>query len=412
MTLDATFKAAKAGDLTNDTTYKVGEISRKTGLQKQPDGSWAPPKGQAKKPLTRQDNTILGGQAGRTLNNNVQATGPERDVSAENRAYHEKVEKERADRNARADSKASAARQEAEERHLSGVEMKDFFLAKAYEGTSVAMAQRGLEAQGFDLLEANENVNVYERPEGGRITMQLEGNKIKSADYKTPAETAAEGRAGNEPKPLPAASSEAAGIPKADEKTFVGKTFKDFSESARASGYKPAKEIENPDGSSSTFFSNGDNQIRVDFDKSGKITKVQKETGNPAASEEKKRLTNVSGQSAAGNYEAVLSRANPAQREVIEKLEEEMQMVSEEDLGKTQFRLLNRAYSDFQNSGDISKLKNVADILKRATGRNYHTEVLFDGEATDGEYTAESVNAPRENLERKLTGDCKIRIRK
>lgn len=39
MTLDETFKAAKAGDLTNDTTYKVGEISRKTGLQKQPDGS-------------------------------------------------------------------------------------------------------------------------------------------------------------------------------------------------------------------------------------------------------------------------------------------------------------------------------------------------------------------------------------
>ena len=27
-----------------DRTYKTGEISEKTGLQKQPDGSWAPPK--------------------------------------------------------------------------------------------------------------------------------------------------------------------------------------------------------------------------------------------------------------------------------------------------------------------------------------------------------------------------------
>lgn len=55
MTLDATFKAAKAGDLTNDTTYKVGEISRKTGLQKQPDGSWAPPKTGARQPAKKQE---------------------------------------------------------------------------------------------------------------------------------------------------------------------------------------------------------------------------------------------------------------------------------------------------------------------------------------------------------------------
>lgn len=56
MTLDTLFNMAKgtqdAGETVNDV-YKVGEISRKTGLQKQQDGSWAPPKGadyqQAKK---------------------------------------------------------------------------------------------------------------------------------------------------------------------------------------------------------------------------------------------------------------------------------------------------------------------------------------------------------------------------
>lgn len=48
MTLDTLFNMAKgetqdAGETVNDV-YKVGEISRKTGLQKQQDGSWAPPK--------------------------------------------------------------------------------------------------------------------------------------------------------------------------------------------------------------------------------------------------------------------------------------------------------------------------------------------------------------------------------
>lgn len=37
-----------------DKTYKIGEISQKTGLQKQPDGSWAPPKGGAK-PAAKKD---------------------------------------------------------------------------------------------------------------------------------------------------------------------------------------------------------------------------------------------------------------------------------------------------------------------------------------------------------------------
>lgn len=155
----------------------------------------APAGTKQEKGLTRQDNTIFKGNDARELNSNVQsAAGGERDISAENRAYHEKVEKERAERETRANNQASKARQEAEARHLSGVEMKDFFLAKAYEGASVEMTQRGLEAQGFDLLEANDKVNVYERPEGGRITMQLEGNKIKSAEYQTPAETAREAR--------------------------------------------------------------------------------------------------------------------------------------------------------------------------------------------------------------------------
>lgn len=161
---------------TEDKVYKDGDIAhRKDGdYRRISAGKWVPVK--------------------KNGTGSKEAAGGKRDISAENRAFHEKADKERAERKARADSKASAARKEAEERKLSGVEMKDFFLAKAYEGASVEMTQRGLEAQGFDLLEANDKVNVYERPEGSRITMQLEGNKIKSAEYQTPAETAKEAR--------------------------------------------------------------------------------------------------------------------------------------------------------------------------------------------------------------------------
>lgn len=79
-----------------------------------------------------------------------------------------------------------------------------------------------------------------------------------------------------------------AGIPEADEKTFVGKTYKDFAESARASGYSPKTEKENPDGSSSTTFKNKEGKsIRVDFDKNGKIQKVEAAAGSTESKEDK-----------------------------------------------------------------------------------------------------------------------------
>ena len=39
---------------TEDVKYKTGDISQKTGLQKQPDGSWAPPK-KGGKPVAKKE---------------------------------------------------------------------------------------------------------------------------------------------------------------------------------------------------------------------------------------------------------------------------------------------------------------------------------------------------------------------
>lgn len=83
----------------------------------------------------------------------------------------------------------------------------------------------------------------------------------------------------------PAESKQGAGIPKADEKTFVGKTYKDFAEAARASGYTPKADKENPDGSSSTTFENKEGKsLRVDFDKNGKIQKVENQEASSKSS--------------------------------------------------------------------------------------------------------------------------------
>lgn len=75
-----------------------------------------------------------------------------------------------------------------------------------------------------------------------------------------------------------------AGIPQTTTETFVGKTYKDFVESATPSGYKPTKNTDNPDGSSTTVFEKEGKQLKVDFDKSGKITKVTPGESKPAAS--------------------------------------------------------------------------------------------------------------------------------
>lgn len=89
----------------------------------------------------------------------------------------------------------------------------------------------------------------------------------------------------------PKTGTKGAGIPKADKNTFVGKTYKDFAESARASGYTPKSEKENPDGSSSTVFSNKEGKtMRVDFDKYGKIQNVEAAARSQQEHEEKRNV--------------------------------------------------------------------------------------------------------------------------
>lgn len=418
MTLDNMFAAAR-GKMTDDKKYEVGQISEKTGLQKQPDGSWAPPKNGGKKPLSRQDNTAFkNNELKRTLNNNVSELGPKKDVSAENRAANEKADKERADRKAKADSKASAARQEAESRHLSGVEMKDFFLAKAYEGASVEMTQRGLEAQGFDLLEANDDVNVYERPEGGRITMKLEGNRIKSADYQTPAETSAEARKiYGGPNPLPSGkdyTQKAPGKMQNAVNYLNGKTEDpaEVNEFLKNNGFKKAGEentIRMAGGplKETTYQDAAGNKVTLrTYEKDGKQAAALKYEGSTAETAR----------------EARSERANPVGSKEPPKRESVSAGRMQKDLDGNFWSRPDDFKEDITSRGwDVDEMNSEYAVISNEAGSQY--EVRFDPHSDDGDLTVrtfkplmideddddveDSAPAPRE-----LTRDTKIRVRR
>lgn len=187
-TIEELYRVTKTDRYTQDA-YQVGEISRKTGLQKQSDGTWAPPKNGAPKGAKqiaripeadhpkRRDSDIL---------SNRDYTESNKAYAERSRQLHAKADKERAERNANAENKTSAIMQEAKERNLSGPQLKDFVFSKIWEGQNIDHVQSSMEAQDWSLTEADDGINVYEKADGSKVTMQLEGSKVKSVDYSAP----------------------------------------------------------------------------------------------------------------------------------------------------------------------------------------------------------------------------------
>lgn len=445
-------------EATEDKKYNTGDISNATGLQKQPDGSWAPPKATKYGKVTTNKNGEVGiqqtlgkgskfekfadeksasralanltagyntterskedphsdkarlakhwnketdqirkenRQARRDLNNNVQSAGPERDISAENRAAHEKADKERAARTAKAEAMASTARQEAETRKLSGLEMKDFFLGKSYEGASVEMAQRGLEAQGFDLLEANDKINVYERPEGGRITMQLEGNKIKSADYKTPDETKADRTLHQEIEQQREKSA-------AGSTEEIGRFYTKFDDAQSA--YDAGRQTF-PEGGY-TIFKTPTGQYKV--------------VDDPKT---KQRMTAAGYEVEVDVPEGTKPPKSPAENSTSEtkpKREAVSSRRMQKDLDGNFWSRPEDFKEDITSRGwDVEEMNNEYAVISNEAGSQY--EVRFDDHSDDGDLTVrtfkplmidEDDDDGPEDAAPKLTGDTRIKVRK
>lgn len=143
-TIEELYRVTKTDRYTQDA-YQVGEISRKTGLQKQSDGTWAPPKNGAPKGAKqiaripeadhpkRRDSDIL---------SNRDYTESNKAYAERSRQLHAKADKERAERNANAENKTSAIMQEAKERNLSGPQLKDFVFQKSGKAKILTTSSR------------------------------------------------------------------------------------------------------------------------------------------------------------------------------------------------------------------------------------------------------------------------------
>lgn len=411
MTLDETFKAAKAGDLTNDTTYKVGEISRKTGLQKQPDGSWAPPKNreianvgkfeekqkEAKKAKSEAElkeqraegeanaaafqkkvengEIVYNKESGQfeEVKKNTAASKSGEGITARLQQQREAERYEAARRDADMRNTGSgtekAKASEAAESDLGRAHNEKLHLEESLKNRSKPAMAESLDSRGFEYSgtkrENGKTTETYKKNYGD-ITLVVEiwqsGDKTGSSSKLINNE---------QPEKEPAASSETQNSAAA----FKGQSINNFKEYAKANGLRMYTAAPGSNGPDSTVERYTDSRnlhtVFVNYDdKTGQITSVEENFRKLTLPETKGHsLKGVDKLMAEAGYEA----------------------------------------AGWDEENRESKWKDENDKIIKV---HFDRFGYADKVTKDAAYTAESVNAPRENLERKLTGDCKIRIRK
>ena len=241
-----------------------------------------------------------------------------------------------------------------------------------------------------------------------------------------------------------------AGIPQATTETFVGKTYKDFVESATPSGYKPTKNTDNPDGSSTTVFEKEGKRLKVDFDKSGKITKVTPAESKTAAPVKRNEAEIVKHSDGTKSYRikgtqfyfntpeeaenAILAKnrggttyARPSQDSTVNNIQESLEFKLDTPYGG------KHSMDDFmKKTGENEYAVNVWSFgtdskgtlinplsetdKPNATIKKENGEWKLHYKDRDGKETVVTANGrqdpTRDSAPRVLTGDTRIRVRK
>lgn len=345
MTLDTLFNMAKgtqdAGETVNDV-YKVGEISRKTGLQKQQDGSWAPPKGadyqQAKK-------------------------------------IHEGV------------TKTEAARQQAEKIHQGVLKT----LSESKEDNAVVRAAKAESASEMAALRKKHDPVTGE----GKSYRASKGGKTIAIKASSPEEA----------KEVLAKFGTRVSLKDIQEVGSSNSPSDDYRSSPKfksAMERKAEYEKESP----------ADYAIYTD----GKGDFIAKPSGPENKADMERRgykivpgtdSKNKSYSYGAGSSEEKWSKGKDYLGQ--ERLEMKTRQGGKVSIYETESdkQKNNRFRVD---TGTHTNHFNTLEEAKAFAEKHYGSS--NDAACDEKLYTPESVNGPREKLERQLTGDCKIRIRK
>ena len=150
---EALIKAQEAE--TEDKVYQIGEISQKTGLQKTANG-WVKPKSGKQPGAKKPDESAR--------------------IAASKEARAKKSQ----------ELGQKAAGDFAKYKDLPPVQRKDALGAASHEGISIGMTQRSMEGMGWDLIQADDKVNVYGKPDGSKAIMKHDGKKITEVSYEGP----------------------------------------------------------------------------------------------------------------------------------------------------------------------------------------------------------------------------------
>lgn len=431
MTLDETFKAAKAGDLTNDTTYKVGEISRKTGLQKQPDGSWAPPKKTNYGKVTTNKNGEVGIQQTLGKGSKFEKFGSEQEAARALGNYtagYNTTERSKEDPHSNEALLHKHWNKETEQirKENKQADMKKEVLEYLSHTMARENAEAFLDKASPKMLRTMYNNLKYKIPGENKKLHEAEPAASSKKDYTQKA-----------PGPMQNAVSYL------NNKTENSADIDEFLDNNGFYSTSNERQIKMADGTMYEIdFKNDDGEkvtrrlMKYDGDPDRQNTKLIYKSSDhgdtPAASSE--------GESSPGSVKInndsveVNGVKIPKDKIRVGGINPEVPVgVMTIESGPDKGSRIMGSYSikearrHYQKQGARFTVRReewgAAEIYETVEGDeagetwffNTYKDQLAEaakGATSDAAYTAESVNAPRENLERKLTGDCKIRIRK
>lgn len=394
---------------TEDVKYQNGDISQKTGLMKTPNGWVKPPKGkqpgaaskhdtdpqtyivkkndELRKMYLNEKDPAKKEAMKKALKKQASMMEPEPFSSTESKP--DESARIAASKEARAkksqELEQKAAGDFAKYKDLPPVQRKDALGAASHEGISIGMTQRSMEGMGWDLIQADDKVNVYGKPDGSKAIMKHDGKKITEVSYEAPGNKPA---AQEEIGKFYTKFKDAQSAYDAGRQTFPEGGYKIYN---TPQGYKVVDDPKTQQRMEAAGY-----EVEVDVPEG---TKPPKGPGEKPATPRREAETPKAPKPSAQEYMKAKQRVK-AYEDQYKKDMDDYEYLERIKANGVDPSIFNPMYGG--KPKPLEENKSYMEELNKIKAY----------EAEDAAYTAQSINAPREKLERTLTGDTRIRVRK